>query len=145
MGGRPYSKIMFMLLFRSLFLLSLLVVFSAFSTSLDALEHPYHHQHIDTLVLKKIVDYPLENKTLIGLDEAEQLIIKNPQIPVLYTLKCFLYLQFMFNYRTFVFKEEFLTSFKKGVQYSKAWLKMEPENAEANFFYAALNLITLCF
>ena len=98
----------------------------------------YDHASIESKHFKQIVSYPLENKSLQGIEEIEALIQKHPNIPALYVLKCFLYLNFMFAYQTFFFEKEFKSTLKTGVKLSKKWLKQEPKNANAHFIYGAL-------
>ena len=124
-------------LFTFLLILSLNVQFS-FSSFEKTVEHPFSHHHIDVSILQKLVDFPLENKTLEAIEKVEKLLLQYPNVPVLYVLNSFLHINFMFNYKTFALKKQFLSNTKKGLKLTKKWLKINPQDPDAHFFQGAL-------
>ncbi len=126
------NKFLFIFLFFSL------SVQSAFSDSLVTAKHPFSHDHIDIAVFKKIIDYPLQNKTLEGIKETEELLSTNSNVPAIYVLNSYLHINFMFNHKTYIFKKQFLLNTKKGLKLTRKWLRKEPKSADAHFFHGAL-------
>ena len=95
---------------------------------------------LERKVVQEIIKWVNHNEFAKALQSSRELIEKkDPDHLEIYVLRSFVLMNYLNIYKTFVYRNEFLDVYQKGVRLANALLKIFPQNAYLHFYLGALH------